>query len=249
LIHGWAMHGGVFAPLLRELEPHFQCYVIDLPGHGLSDERGLAFHQTVDRLLTMLPSAHWLGWSLGGLFALEAALRAPDRVLSVVQIAASPRFVVGADWPHAVSPAVFSQFADDLARDYAATIERFLALEVQGDAHARSEIRWLRERLALCPPSDPRVLVDGLAILAQTDLRAELAHLQMPSLWIAGKRDRLVPWAALQAAANAVPGARFVLIEGAGHAPFLGHPRQVAAAILAALSGPQAASARLNQMG
>ena len=93
LLHGWAMHGGVFAPLVRELSADFECHLVDLPGHGLSEERdGLALERAVERLLQWLPPAPWLGWSLGGLFALEAAVRAPERVCGVVAIAhGSPR--------------------------------------------------------------------------------------------------------------------------------------------------------------
>lgn len=232
LIHGWAMHGGIFASLVRELATHFECHVVDLPGHGASEERdGLDLDRTVDRLLAMLPPAPWLGWSLGGLLALEAGVRAPQRVPALVALAASPRFVVAPDWPHAVAHAVFEQFGSDLARDYRATIERFIALEVHGDAHARDEIRWLRERLAERPPCDPRILADGLAILADCDLRPELPKLRVPSLWIAGQRDRLVPWQALQAAAANAPGGRFQRIDRAGHAPFLSQPEVVAAAV------------------
>ncbi len=232
LIHGWAMHGGVFAPLLAELSERFECHVLDLPGHGLSEERdGLALDATVDRLLNVLPPALWLGWSLGGLFALEAALRAPDRVRGLIALAASPRFVVANDWPHAVAPSVFEQFAADLAQDYGATIDRFLALEVHGDVGARQEIRWLRQRLGERPPSDPRILVDGLALLADTDLRAELPRLAVPSLWLGGQRDRLVPWQALDAAARMAPAAEFRRIDRAGHAPFLSHASDVAEAI------------------
>ena len=49
LIHGWAMHGGVFAPLLRELSAHFECHVVDLPGHGLSEERDGLFKDSKGR--------------------------------------------------------------------------------------------------------------------------------------------------------------------------------------------------------
>ncbi len=237
LLHGWAMHGGVFAPLVRELAADFECHLVDLPGHGLSEERdGLALESAVERFLQWLPPAPWLGWSLGGLFALEAAVRAPERVRGVVAIAASPRFVVGPDWPHAVAHAVFAEFAADLARDYRATIERFLALEVHGDAHPREEIRWLRERLAECPPSDSRILEDGLRILADTDLRPELPRLEVPSLWLAGQRDRLVPWQGMQAAAALAPASRFQRIDRAGHAPFLSQPSAVADAIRAFLA-------------
>lgn len=231
LLHGWAMHGGVFAPLLKALTPHFECWVVDLPGHGASPERdGLDLHDTAERLLARLPPARWLGWSLGGLIALRAALDAPDRVQGLVAIAASPRFVVGPHWTHGVDHAVFESFASELRQDYARTIERFLALEVMGDEHAREEIRWLRQRLAERPPGDPAILRDGLSILADTDLRAELPTLACPSLWIAGRRDRLVPWRALEHAAQA-GGGEFLCLDKAGHAPFLSHPEAVAGAI------------------
>ncbi len=236
LLHGWAMHGGVFAPLLKALTEHFECWVVDLPGHGASPERdGLGLHDTAERLLARLPPAHWLGWSLGGLVALRAALDAPDRVRGLVEIAASPRFVVGPDWPHGVDHTVFASFASELRQDYARTVERFLALEVMGDEHAREEIRWLRQRLAERPPGDPAILRDGLAILADTDLRAELPTLACPSLWIAGRRDRLVPWRALEHAAQA-SGGQFLCLDKAGHAPFLSHPETVAKVIQGAFA-------------
>ncbi len=37
LLHGWAMHGGIFTDLLPELKQHHRVHVIDLPGHGQSD--------------------------------------------------------------------------------------------------------------------------------------------------------------------------------------------------------------------
>ena len=39
LLHGWAMHGGVFAPLVERLASRFTLYLVDLPGHGYSRDR------------------------------------------------------------------------------------------------------------------------------------------------------------------------------------------------------------------
>ena len=36
LLHGWAMHGGVFAPLVERLRDRHTLHIVDLPGHGLS---------------------------------------------------------------------------------------------------------------------------------------------------------------------------------------------------------------------
>ncbi|MGB6143398.1 MAG: alpha/beta fold hydrolase, partial [Rhodanobacter sp.] len=41
LLHGWAMHGGVLAPLVEALEQQCTMYVVDLPGHGRSRDCGL----------------------------------------------------------------------------------------------------------------------------------------------------------------------------------------------------------------
>jgi pimeloyl-[acyl-carrier protein] methyl ester esterase len=77
----------------------------------------------------------------------------------------------------------------------------------------------------------PPVLVDGLALLADSDLRPLLPGLPVPSLWLAGRRDRLVDWRAMEAAAALAPRARFHRIDGGGHAPFLGHAEDVAAQV------------------
>ncbi len=36
LIHGWALQGGVFAPLVQRLADQFTLHLVDLPGHGHS---------------------------------------------------------------------------------------------------------------------------------------------------------------------------------------------------------------------
>ncbi|WP_237398815.1 alpha/beta hydrolase, partial [Stenotrophomonas maltophilia] len=84
-----------------------------------------------------------------------------------------------------------------------------------------------------------RALLEGLRLLESTDLRGALPTLGKPSLWIAGQRDRLVSPVAMQAAAALAPGAQALTIAHGGHAPFLGHADEVAAALqhfVAALS-------------
>lgn len=229
LLHGWGMHGGIFAPLVPALERRCTLHFVDLPGHGRSAGSGdvLDFDATAARLVAALPAAVWLGWSLGGLFALEAARLAPSRVRGLALIAATPRFTVAPDWPHAVELAVFEQFARGLVEDYRGTLERFLALEVHGSDCARRELRALKQAVFAHGEPEWSALAAGLEILAHRDLRAALPSLPQPALWIAGARDLLVPPGALEAAAAAMPDARCVRIAGGGHAPFVGHPDAV----------------------
>ena len=237
LIHGWAMHGGIFAPLLAALVPHFRVHVVDLPGHGYSrDEVHFDVADSARAIAAATPRALWVGWSLGGLVALRAALDQPAQVRGIGLIASSPRFVSADDWAHGVGAHVFAEFSAELQARYRHAIERFLALETMGSAHAQAELRELKK--LVFARGEPRIeaLADGLAALDTCDLRVELARLAMPSLWIAGRRDRLVPPAAMQWAAAVAPAARYLEFNS-GHAPFLEHAPAIAAALAAFAAG------------
>ena len=233
LLHGWAMHAGIFAPLARELAPHFRLHLVDLPGHGSSrdDTGSLDPGECARRIADVAPRAIWLGWSLGGLVAMRAALDRPASVRGLVLMASSPRFVVGDDWSCGVAPSVFAEFGAGLATDYRGTIERFLALEALGSEQARAELRGLKADVFARGEPAMAALTEGLGVLDGTDYRAEISRVAMPSLWIAGRRDRLIPPAAMRWAAERAHG-RYVECNS-GHAPFLGHAEVLAKTIVA----------------
>ena len=235
LLHGWAMHSGVFAGLAEVLAPRFTLHLVDLPGHGSSRDSPLplALEPVVEALASRLPRALWVGWSLGGLFALHAAATRPDSVAGLAMLCASPRFVRGDDWPLGMSPEIFRGFATGLRSDYRGTLERFIALEAFGSDDARGEMRTLRNAMFARGEPAAHVLADGLALLETTDLRDVLDTLPMPTLWLAGRRDRLVDPRAMRAAASRVADARVDVVEHAGHAPFLTHADALAAQLVA----------------
>ncbi len=240
LLHGWAMHGGVFAPLVERLRARCTLHVVDLPGHGLSREAGVALtlDAAADAVADVVPAgALWCGWSLGGLIALHAAQRGvPMRALAM--LCASPCFVRRDDWRWGMSPEIFRDFASGLRSDWRGTLDRFLALEAFGSDHAKEELRSLRDALfARGEPAAP-VLADGLELLETVDLRAGLPTLALPSAWIAGRRDRLVDPRAMAEAASLTPHASVTVIEHAGHAPFLTHADAVVEALSPLISLP-----------
>lgn len=246
LIHGWAMHGGVFAPLIAALAEHCTLHVVDLPGHGFSRDCDLSLepHACAQAIAARTPPAIWLGWSLGGLIALAGALDFPRQVVSLAMLCATPKFVRDASWPYGSDAALVHQLALDLETDYHATIERFLALEAMGSVDPRAELRRLRADVFARGQPDRRVLQQGIGLLERTDQRDALPKLTQPSLWIAGRRDRLVPPRAMAwSAEHSGDGSgSFQQIEHAGHAPFLGHADALARALQPLLE-PRAAEA------
>lgn len=246
LIHGWGLNGGVWDTLAPRLEQSgFRVTRVDLPGYGRSAWNGEADVEALARaVLACVPErAAWLGWSMGALVAAQAALGATARIARLVLVAATPSFICRAGWTSAMAPELLEGFARDLQRDYLRTLQRFLALQVRGSDAAESVLRELRARLLQHGRPVPEALLAGLDILRDTDLRARVAEIACPALWLMGARDTLVPEAAARRAAEQMPDARVEVIAGAGHAPFLARPADVAGVVADFLSPPRAARA------
>jgi len=226
LIHGWAQHSGLWTDVARALSADFRVTVPDLPGHGRSRDflpREFTADVLAGEVRRVLPGpAIWIGWSLGGFVALAAAQRDPDKVAKLVLVGATPKYVQSPDWPHAMSLAVLEQFAQNLEQDYAATLERFLSLQMAA-GEDRAVLRRLRDEMFRYGEPPTAALHEGLRLLREEDRRAALPGIAVPTLVVHGERDRIAPVGAARFLAAHLPNARLELVPGAGHAPFLSH--------------------------
>jgi len=234
LLHGWGMNADVWDGVVPKLAKSHRVTAVDLPGHGRSgdadDDYSLSAQaQKVAEILP--PNCILVGWSLGGLLALQLALDFPRRIKALVLVASSPRFVRADDWPDAMQAEVLQGFAGELQTDFKKTINRFLAIQALGSEHAREELRLLRERVFAHGEPEPKALASGLDILMTADFRARLSQLQCPTLLISGERDTLFPVAAARHTQALIADARLSVIRGAGHAPFLSHPEDFVRAL------------------
>lgn len=227
LIHGWGMNEAVWSGLPSVLTDHRRLWRIELPGHGTSPFESHHNDRAawVEVCLKVAPErAVWVGWSLGGLLALEAALWAPERIRALILLTATPRYVCAPDWPAAMDAQVLARFHEELLADPTGTLQRFLALQVKGSEVARDTLRTLRRELARRPEPVPAALAVGLDLLRTCDIRDRIGVIACPTLWLFGQRDTLVPAAVSADIAGLLPRARCQIIAGAAHAPFLSHP-------------------------
>jgi pimeloyl-[acyl-carrier protein] methyl ester esterase len=236
LLHGFALHGAFFAPLVPVLAEKYRVLVVDLPGHGASQpitpfELSTIVATLEDFVDDLDGPLTVLGWSLGGQVAIEWSRMHAARISKVVLVSTTPSFVVRPGWPHAMLEETLARFGDELRIAYAATLRRFLTLQVQGSEEGRRTLAALRTHLASRDAPQAAALHDALALVARSDLRDRLSDIDTPALVIGGDRDTLVPLAATQALAAALPNAAHRTIAGAAHAPFLSHPHAFVAAL------------------
>jgi len=229
LLHGWGMNARVFGPLLELLEVEQQVVSPGLPGYSGSPWPGnLSFELQLEAMAQELPDGRLLGWSLGGLYAIELALRYPQQFSEVILIACNPCFTRRPDWDCALDVAVLDTFADELKQDWRRTMRRFLALQTQGEDDARQLARSVWQQVIDAGEPDITVLNFGLELLKNRDARPSLARLSQPVSLILGERDRLVPIALQQKIADVARGIQVESVAGAAHAPFLSNPAVVA---------------------
>jgi len=240
LIHGWAQHAGIWQVWRDRLAPIADMTAVDLPGHGGKPWKNAirSLDALADSVLPALEQpAALCGWSLGGMIAMNLARRHPLRVTRLVLCNTTPRFVAGHDWIHAVQPSLVEGFRRRVSENPERVLRDFLSLQLRGESDSRQTLTLLRS--ALTEQNRPRAaaLEFTLSLLAQTDLRDELAAIAPPTLVIASDADAITPLAAGEYLARQLPDARLLTVTGCGHAGFLSRPERLSPGIDEFLGG------------
>jgi len=160
------------------------------------------------------------GVSFGGAVALEFALAQPHRVGRLILSGVEARF--RATLGSTVARRVLERFPLPADNPF---VNQFFNILHGGKAEAGPMGRFVVER---CWETDQGVIARRLAMLDDFDVSDRLWDLEAPTLVLAGSRDVVVPPSRQKALASSIDGARFEMIEGAGHVGFLTHSAEIA---------------------
>lgn len=170
--------------------------------------------------------AHVYGASMGGQIAQEVALAAPDRVLSLILACTAagtpdkfPKWRQAMAWPAYWANPEEARLARLVKRNIygpATTDEDVAADQVVFSAHK----------------NDRRGLIAQAHAVFDFDSLDRIGGITAPTLVLHGDSDRNVPLAWGRELADAIPGARIVVLQGAGHLYMSGRSAEANAATL-----------------
>jgi malonyl-CoA O-methyltransferase len=244
LIHGWGNDSRVWSSIIPYLNDARDIYTLDLPGFG--DSTGVAsLEEAVIAIAEVIPDgACLLGWSLGGMLAVQIAARFPNKIGKLITLASNARFVASAEWPQGMEATVFRRFYEGMADNPEATYKQFCGLQARGDNQERRVLRWLRGN----SPAPSETWQQGLDWLSQLDNRTCLRELAVPSLHLLMENDALVPSAVSGELMALLPSSsRVGVLPGLGHAPQVSAPELIAQQVTEFLQAPSTDPYALNK--
>lgn len=220
-VHGWGTDKRVWGEVLPE-----GGVAIDLPSHGANSKwdeptlaPGAAEVASFDNKGKPIVG---VGWSLGAVTLIQAAIQYPAMFTALVLVGATPSFVVrdGAAWAQKTS--VVKKMTADMEKNPAKTLKRFYDLNfTQQERESREAEDFLK--LYSTPPAsfDLNGINTALAALIKTDLRGALAGVKVPCLIVHGALDTIAPIGAARFMAENIKNSTLEVFDRAGHAPFI----------------------------
>ncbi|MEO0361691.1 MAG: alpha/beta hydrolase [Pseudomonadota bacterium] len=214
-LHGIGGDATSFAPQMGALPVRLIAWC--MPGYRGSASAPLTFESLAERLFAFMDAlgveaAHLIGHSIGGMVAMEAALRRPERVASLALIGTTPSFG-GRD--ESFKEAFLK--ARLACLDAGATMAEMAAKaapQIVGPGASADVIAAVERPLARTPAPVWRAILECLTTFNRRD---DLVAMTMPACLIAGSEDRNAPARTMEKTAAKMPNAAYHLIEGAGH--------------------------------
>ena len=160
-----------------------------------------------------------IGWSLGGMIALELAATQPECVRALVLLNSTSRFCSDAGYPAGIEPSQLKTLIAGFPLRPAYALTRFY--EFTGMKIDPAAARQLAEAAL---DSGKRPLRAGLEYLRDTDLRDKLSAVQCPVLLVHTYDDPVIPADASRYMATKFSNCQLLVMPGSQHASFMQDP-------------------------
>lgn len=221
-IHG-LMGNHTFWDRQLDLRKQLQVLRMDLRGHGDSSKpRGSYAMATLATDVQHLVGALGLqrcvvvGWSMGGVVALETVRLLGDKIAGLVLVGTTPCPAAGDGRPSGFTPKQQQEFLTDANSDYKA-FTRDLAGRLF-HTEQTGLLQWAAQQLLRTPSYVAQATLEGFFA---ADHRDVLGSLAVPTLICHGRHDAIFPFSIAEYVHRAIRGSELVAFDDSGNAPMI----------------------------
>ncbi|ERK17584.1 Non-heme chloroperoxidase [Pantoea sp. AS-PWVM4] len=244
--HGWPLDADMWDSQMNFLaERGYRVIAFDRRGFGRSDQpwQGYdydTFASDINDLINHLglDKVTLVGFSMGGGDVTRyIGNYGSARVTSLVLLGAvTPIFGKAADYQEGVDLSVFAGIRDGLRKDRAQFIKDFAAPFYGTNAGQTVSEGVLTQTLNIALLASLKGTLDCVTAFSETDFRADIAKVDVPTLVIHGSNDQIVPFATTgKVAAEMIPGAELKVYDNGPHGFAVTHQDQLNEDLLAFL--------------
>jgi pimeloyl-ACP methyl ester carboxylesterase len=228
-VHGFTLDTRMWDDQWAVFAEHYRVIRLDLRGYGRSQAEP-AGYSNMDDLVAVLdhldiPRAHVIGLSMGATVVLDFALAHPERIHALVPVDGGPSG--SADPPGEIQDIVAQAGAGHVAE----ARETWLATALFAPAMEQPEVA-ARMREMVTDYTWWSARNPGLHRPLQPPAVGRLSEISAPTLVVVGDRERPSISASCESLAANIPGARLVVLPGAGHMSNMEDPSAFNTAVL-----------------
>jgi pimeloyl-ACP methyl ester carboxylesterase/predicted glycosyltransferase len=202
-----------FKAQIPYLSRYFRVVTTDPRGNGRSDRPAMGYDldSRYRDLLAVLeeaarPPFALVAYSCGAMIAFRYVVDHPGRVSHLILLSGQYAESVPQPFEEKVAPVIRGDFAGYRHRIFTRILPEPHSLKAIEDA-----VAWAGE-------TTPDVLVESLRAIDGSDVFDLLPRVSVPTLALHGTADKIVRYSHAEKMVAAIPGARLVTFEGAGHA-------------------------------
>jgi pimeloyl-[acyl-carrier protein] methyl ester esterase len=162
--------------------------------------------------------------SFGGLIAFELCRMIPEAVMRMSFVGAIPKFARASGYPAGLDIDKIRTLSRQFDGDYAAILDIFFRSLFTMRERDSVRFQWVKEMRDSEPLPQREALKCFLDILEKADLRGHLAGVICPVQFVTGSDDYICPKPVMEWGVEHFVNARFDVMQGCGHLPFLTEP-------------------------
>jgi len=188
LINGWSANIGFWIDFSNELSDQFTVQIIDIDQTKSLDEWLELIDQNISSNTVLM------GWSLGGNLAVKYAAASQKAFLGLITLQTNPCFIAQNQWANALAEPEFTALYDLVKKgDKKAIVRRFTHLLVSGSVQHKGDRIKLKGCYSEASIQESAILLSGLNLLRDLDVRSALIEVPVPCLHLLGEKDALIP--------------------------------------------------------